>query len=99
MIVGRLGLVGIVVVFLHGVIAVLVLVRRRSRDPAQAIVMALHALQHRRRRRIRQGDADQQDQEGAESFHETSLALSFSERNVEYGPELLKRLIFPLTHE
>ncbi len=69
MIARRLGLIGIMVMFLHGLVAMFVLVRRLSCDPAQAIVMALHALQHRRRRRIRQDNADQQNQEGTDFFH------------------------------
>lgn len=70
-----------VMMLVHCVIAVRML--GGCGDPAQAIVMALHTLKHRRRRRIRQGDADQQNEEGAKLFHVAIVALSFLERNVE----------------
>ena len=53
---------GCVVVMMLVHLMTTMLMKRNFGDPAEPVVMTLHALQHRRRRRVGQRHAKQQDQ-------------------------------------
>lgn len=70
-------------IIVHRCVVVMLLRASPGREGTKAVVVALHVGQHVRRRRVRQRDAEQQNDNGPKLLHAVSLSRSGGEGNLK----------------